>query len=658
VRPQHVHNLSHNKAERSPRHIITFDTETRWHTTPAGEVHTLRLWCLEDLWRGVPNRSRVPLASARGLTSAELADQIHARAKSSETTWVFAHNLGFDLAVTALPLLLLARGWVITQSALTIDHPWLRMRNKSRRLTMADSHSWLPKKLEVLGDDLGLHKPSLPDNDDSEVAWYERCAADVRILSAALLQLMDWWDDGGFGNWSLTGPATGWNAYRHRPSPETVTIDPDPDIRAWERAAILGGRHEVWRVGNVDAPRILELDFERSHLTVCRDLYLPRKRTRTFDHLELDDPILRNERWQVMADCVVRTEVPRYPLVVKRRTWFPVGTFRTRLCAPEIRTALNRGELVEIGAGHVYRMGHQMHEWACWLETLLDGSDQSTPPMAARAAKSWSRTVPGKWATRTTREVDCIDSHLDGWWLEPMTHHPGGVRGSLLYLGGRQHQLLHDQEAEDSFPAVLAWIQSYVRDRLGRLIDQFTLDELISCNTDGVVIRPRGYVDLAKLGADTWPLKPRVKGMYRRLEVISPQHLIIDGKPRLAGVAYNADRTGPSTWAWQTWPGLGRQIEMRSAAGYVRENRKVDLSRVPVARWVLEDGTTVPPRSIESPAGTWGLSNWLPVSDGAVYGPLRAAQHPVLARLSGHGRRADADLAADRVISAAELLPA
>jgi hypothetical protein len=173
-----------------------------------------------------------------------------------------------------------------------------------------------------------------------------------------------------------------------------------------------------------------------------------------------------------------------------------------------------------------------------------------------------------------------------------------------------------------------------------------------------VVIRPRGYVDLAKLGAETWPLKPRVKGMYRRLEVISPQHLIIDGKPRLAGVAYNADRTGPSTWAWQTWPGLGRQIEMRSAAGYVRENRKVDLSRVPVARWVLEDGTTVPPRSIESPAGTWGLSNWLPVSDGAVYGPLRTAQHPVLARLSGHGRRADDDLAADRVISAAELLPA
>jgi len=61
---------------------------------------------------------------------------------------------------------------------------------------------------------------------------------------------------------------------------------------------------------------------------------------------------------------------------------------------------------------------------------------------------------------------------------------PGGVEAAAcLYLGGRQHQLLHDQEAEDSFPAVLAWIQSYVRDRLGRLIDQFTLDELISCQT-------------------------------------------------------------------------------------------------------------------------------------------------------------------------------
>ncbi len=657
MRPQRIHNLGHNLVERSPRHLIAFDTETRWRTTAQGELHTLRLWAAADLWRGAPRKNRAPRHDGAGTTAAELAAWIDGQCRSTETTWVFAHNLGFDLAVTRLPLLLMARGWTITQSALTIDHPWLRLRKKSRRLTMTDSHSWLPQKLEKIGQEIGVRKPALPDNDDSDEAWAIRCAGDVEILSLALLQLLDWWDAGGYGNWSLTGPATGWNAYRHIRTPETVTIDPDPEQRAWERAALLGGRHEVWRVGTLPRARYLELDFERSHLTVCRHLYLPRKRVREIQGLAIDDRLLTNDRWQVMADCVVRTEVPRYPFVWKRRTWFPVGTFRTRLCGPELRTAAERGELLEVGHGWVYRMGHQMQEWAWWLEQVLDADPTAESAVARIAAKGWSRTVPGKWATRTSREVDQIPSHLDGWWLEPAVHLPGGQRCSLLYLGGTQHLVMHDQEADDSFPAVLAWIQSYTRDRLGKLIDQFSPEELVSCNTDGAIIRPRGYVDLQKLGAITWPLRPRIKGRYSNLEVISPQHLIIDGDQRLSGVAYSAERTGPANWAWQTWPGLSRQIEMRGREGYLREHRAVDLSHVPVARWVLEDGSTVPPRAQQEAGDTWGLQPWLPVCDGALHGPLRAEQHPALARPSGHGRRANDDLAAGRVISAAELLP-
>lgn len=631
--PPRIHYLHHNLRESSPRHLVVLDTETRWSDDAAGELHRLRLWCASDIWRvqrGAHGPGQLP---AQGRTGAELAEWLDSHARSSSTTWIFAHNLGFDLATTRLPLELIALGWRVTQSALTIDHPWLRMRKHSRRITMADSHSWLPHRLETIGERIGLRKPELPDNDDSDEAWYARCAADVLILGEAMCQLLDWWDQGRYGNWSLTGPSTGWNAMRHIPMPQRVVIDPDPEARSFEHQAILGGRREAFRVGRLPRARYVELDFERSHLTVCRDLPLPQKRTVRFNSLPLSSMYLHSERWSCIAECVVRTRTPRYPLVYGRRTFHPRGEFRTVLAGPEIQAALRREELVGVGPGWAYRLGRHLAPWARWVDGLLQPERADLPAVAVMAAKAWSRTVPGKWAGRTGREVDEIDCLRPGWWLEQGVHHPSGRRCSLLYLGGRQHLIVHDQDADDSFPAVLAFIQSFVREALNELIEQFDPADLVSCNTDGVIVRVHQDPDLEELSRRCSPFQVRIKGVYRDVEVISPQHLLLDGAPRLSGVAYRADRVGPLSWSWTTWPGLARQIELGDRPGYLREHRRVDLSHVPVARWVLQNGRTEAVEAWWDPEAGNHLVAWPPRQQRPLDCRLAEDQHPVLQRL-------------------------
>jgi len=210
---------------------------------------------------------------------------------------------------------------------------------------------------------------------------------------------MDWWDDGGFGNWSLTGPATGWNAYRHpaQPgdrSPSTPTpISAPGNVPPFSAVAMRCGGSVTWTLEDPRAGLRAVAPHGLPVTSTC-----PQGAPGPFDHLELDrSPSSANERWQVMADCVVRTECLRYPLVVKRRTWFPVGTFQgpgsapPRSARPEIAGSWSRSEPATSTA-----WATRWHEWACWLETLLDGSDQSTPRWQPWAAKSWSRTVAGE----------------------------------------------------------------------------------------------------------------------------------------------------------------------------------------------------------------------------------------------------------------------
>ncbi len=633
TRPVRIHNLRGNKAERSPHRLFIWDTETA--PTEAGdrEIHQLRLWCAEVVQRHDRRRTQPAIQPHQGLGTPGLIEALEAACRSTETLWAFAHNVGFDLAVTRLPLHLLSRGWTITAHALTTDAPWARLSRGSHRLVLVDSTSWLPTALADLGLQVGIDKPELPQDQDGYDAWFWRCRQDVAILRQALCELLDWWDRRALGSWSITGPQTGFNAMRHIPTPHKVVIDPDPDARAFERGAIHGGRREVWRVGRLPFADYREIDFELAHATIAAACPLPKRRSQHFEHLALDDWRLTSDRWAPIAEALIETQTPRYPLEVQGRLFYPVGRFWTRLCGPELREAVMRQELRQVGPGYIYQLGHIMGRWGQWITIALQHPAPDTPEVCRTAMKGWTRTVPGKWAGRTGRLHLRGPAAELGWALEHGKHHPTSAPVSILDMAGERQIVIQDQEADDSFPAVLAWIQSEVRVRLGRLIDTIGPEHMVSCNTDGVLARAGKWWPAAITGVQLWPLVPREKASYSTLDVISPQHVVLDATRRLSGIPRTAEEVAPHVYSWMTWPRLPRQIANGDPRGYVRDRRIADLTRVPVNRWVLSNGTCIPVQAGVDLTGTTGL-RLLPAIDYLGTGwDLPKPQHPALEAL-------------------------
>jgi hypothetical protein len=652
--PTPLHNLRGNAAERSPRHVAILDTETRWRETNDGEMHTLRLWAARFLHRGHDHPRLGVDHRAWGESVGDLVDTLAEWVRHADSLWLYIHRTAFDLSVTRLPMRLVEAGWELGDHGLTMDKPWFRARLGDNVLTVVDSSSLLSASLEKIGVLIGMPKLPLPDNADTQRDWLARCERDVDVLAAAMVQVMDWWDEHGLGCWSLTGAATGWNAYRHNRTGPPILIDPSPEARAFERRAITGGRRDVWRVGQLARSRYLEIDFERAHLTVCRHLPLPYRRRFAFGTAAVPDgqetlpgtgapaqpgnaewndrDWLDPERFGAVADVTVRTEKPRYPAHIDGRWWYPTGEFRTTLAWPELIDARDRGELVAMHGGWTHALHPHMAEWAQWIADVLDADPGTVPPMAQLAAKGWSRSVPGKWATRTSRKVDERPSHIMQWAVEHGMAHPDDVPLTILHLMGTQTWYYGDQEGDDSFPAVLAYIQSHVRLRLNRLVDLLPAGSVVSCNTDGVIVKATRTPDLERLAAATWPLVPRVKAKYHSVQVLGPNHLICDGEARLSGVPLSADLVENLTWEWHTWPGLGRQVEIAPGDGYLRQRRRVRLDAVPVTRWVLADGRTVPPRAFTTVVAGSQLLPWHLTPSELRYQALRRPQHPTLER--------------------------
>lgn len=648
------HWLHENAATRSPYRVLVIDTETRPKSAADQELQVLRLWAARLVRRQGVDPGEPRHQDYQGSTAAELGELVHRLARRDRTLWLYAHNLSFDLAVTALPVELVERGWRLTEGALTSDSPWCRMSRGDRRLTISDTWSWLPASVEAIGGLIGRRKLPLPEWEADDDAWLARCRRDVAITAEAIIGIMDWWDQGQLGNWSVSGPAAGWSTYRHRRPVPHVLIDPDPEVRAFEARAINGGRREAWRTGHLERGLYADLDLATAHLTVMSSRPLPARRFQSFDQLSPDSPYLRSRIFDVLAECELDVVEPRYPWDSGHGYFHPIGRFRSILAGPEIRDAIERGELVAIGRGHVYHVRAHMAPWAVWLATLLAVETPDVPATVRLLAKHWSRCVPGKWAGHTSEVIRKVPDPRPGWAVERGAIAGRGRAADFLRLGGELWTIARDEWADDAFPAILAFIQSHTRVAVGRLIDAIG-PAAISVNTDGVMLdvlawwrartgqfsrRQPSQVELlreldawaAALDPELAPFSARIKGAWTEATVYGPQHLVLGGERHLAGIPRRAQVLADGRYRFTAWPKLRVQLMPERPPSYRTEPRTVRLDAIPPTGWLWASGAVTPLAVGQVEGRDQPLAPLASPAVAAILGGLAAPglQHPIL----------------------------
>lgn len=650
-----IHRLRENDTVFTPAHVMFLDTETRTVKRGDDEILGLRLWCAHSDDRRPTKSGKQNSRWDEGETPQSLADAIAERLIGRPYLWIYAHNLAFDLTTTRLPLELIRRGWTVTDFALSGGDPWIRLRKGSHRVTIADSKSWLPMPLAEVGKVIGIGKPDLPDNDAAGEAWRVRCRADVQILATAMLDLMDWWDDKELGRWTITGNASGWNAFRHIKTIERVVIKPDDDEIRHDRSAIYGGRRGVWRVGKLSAGPFLELDITAAYPTVAATCLLPYHRRAKFPRLDVNDWRIQDAGWSVIAEAEIRTDAPCAPLKTDRGTVFPVGHFKTTLAGPELAELRAAGRLVAIGAGYTHQMGTVMQPWARWVLSEQNGECADSPRIARHTCKHWGRVVIGKWGAHGYERTRLGNSPSDEWGYEEGWDGEHDTRGGMVDIGSERYWVAASDNGENAYPGILAFVESHIRLRLGRIIDALGRGAVIQCDTDGLIVaEPRlgtqeaGGTIVAPPGLSgaartSWvlqqlqpliaPLTVRIKRASRHVTIIGPQHLQTDTQRRYSGIPGMATPDEDGRLVAHLWPGLKWQMSNGDPAGYVRPLRRATLSATYAPGWVLTTGIVIPPEARINSAGQSELVPWERMTRKPRGATLAGAQNPAFRNL-------------------------
>jgi hypothetical protein len=627
-----VHNLRPNETTWTPPVVATLDTETRHTMTDGTETHVLRCWNAQLRVRRDKRKTVEREESEEGMFASDAAFTVAAWNRKHPTLWVYCHNLAFDMTTSEITTHLADLGYTVTDFAIDSPSPFVKMTNGRCHITLADSFSWLPGRLEDVASKMRMVKPPLPGNEDDDAWWLARCRADAEILSAAMTTIMDWWDDNRLGHWSITGSASGWNVMRHIIDARRFTINTAPDGIAFDRRAIYGGRRGMFRAGNLPAGNYADIDFSAAYPTVASSLPLPHERMAHFSSLPIDHRWLTSDRHGVIATVRLRTDVPRWPVRADNRVWYPVGEFETVLAGPDIAEAIALGCLVSVGEGWVHRLGFALRPWAEWCLEISGGADESAPEVVRMWAKHCGRAVIGKWAQRAFNTIEIGPAPRRGWWASDGWNHTEGCRATIIDFDGRRWQASASGDGDNCYPAVLAWVEAYVRVRLNRMLESMPDGAPVACDTDGALIDmdALGTWDEARVGLA--PLVPRAKGHYSTVETIGPQHMILDGRRRFAGVPAAAKVNEDGSLDALLWPKLVWQMGNGRPGEYTRPTQNYRVSATYAPGWVLAGGDVLPVETQINDAGETVLMSWRECRWGRMGYALAAEQNKDLGR--------------------------
>lgn len=290
-----------------------------------------------------------------------------------------------------------------------------------------------------------------------------------------------------------TAAQLGWNHARRIASYSTLHVNLDPSTRQLERRAYHGGRNEAFFLG--DAPgTCYSLDVKSCYAAICAEELLP---CVCLEEFRAGLPVESiNTKWvdHWIADVIVKTDVPDYPLRWQGTPIYPIGEFVTALAWPELRMAIDRGHVQQILSARRYDTDHVFSEYADWYFKVRALGDEDKLNRMQGVVKAMFNASLGYTAREKYDWVpwDCQIGHK--YWLGT-TVSPDDMQTPVAaqVLDGERRWLKIAGEPFEAMPFLHATICSYARVRLLEIFTKAGRENVLYCDTDGVLVNRAGF---------------------------------------------------------------------------------------------------------------------------------------------------------------------
>jgi hypothetical protein len=584
--------LRRNRSTASPGSIIFVDTETASETMPGYETRRLhKLVVGRATYVRLDNGLETRRKEITFTTADEFWVWLLNVSQQVRPTWVFAHNIGFDLTVLDFWDTLHTGEWRIRDDDIPIElekrkaadlRPWrgffvdgdpptiISCKHKSGlRAIFVDTMNYWPTSLKKLGKNVGLPKLEMPQADASADDWETYCARDVAIIEKAVLGLIKWVSDNDYGMFRYTASAQAMAAFRHRFYDKLINLERPDEVKKLERASYFGGRLEMLYEGKFEG-KIWELDVQGMYPAIMGEEYVPRELVSSWLNGEPFTPPPVGPGRFTVAEVLIETQAETYPLRMANCTLYPQGRYWTVLCGRELEAAFERGHVSCIGHWANYQLSQLFSEFVKHFWEKRQAAYDAGNELEQQLCKTMMASLYGKFAQLNPQWKTC-DSELDGpaWGRFPEMDHETQEAIICRHIGLHTERMIGKTDHSQSFTAVSSWVTSAARERMRELIGHAGKRNCLYVVYDALFVTQAGFNNLWLAGE----IKPgtigklKVNGYADHAEFRGFNNYTMGDKRVIAGIKPDAIEIGNHVYQQTEFQGIADIISSKPPDG-------------------------------------------------------------------------------------------
>lgn len=552
----YYHELEPNKTNQRPRNYCFIDTEAKIETDLKGiQTHTLKIGVANFVYKGKKDRKGKDIVwefrTIDGFWSKLLS-----LTEKDRVLCVLAHNTGYDIRILDGFSSLYQYGYSITSLWVAQSAFIMKAKKGKQKILFLDTTNYMQGTLEKWGEMLGYKKVEVDWTTATDEELLVRCREDVRILRGIWESWETFCDENDLGSFAPTAPGQTFNAFRHRFMGTPIYIHANEEATEIERGSYYGGRVECFWLGKVPGETFYKLDINSMYPYVMRENPVPimfKGVLRDVKQTTLEKII---DRYALIAECYIDTKDPFYPKRVDGKLCWPTGVFKTNLATPELRLALESGDLVGVGRVCVYESEIIFRSFVDHFYALRSRYKSDGNRIFEQLTKLMLNSLYGKFGQRgeTWKRNDTIHFPQDGWVQDYDIDSGKVIRGYQIC----EHfwEILPAGESCHSFVAIASHVTAYARMHLLRLMRLAGLENVFYVDTDSLIVNRLGFTRLREWQDSKRLGSLKLEDTVKTLEVIAPKAYSTEHEEKRKGIPKSARTVSPGSFEYMQWQGI------------------------------------------------------------------------------------------------------
>lgn len=603
------HIIQGNKRCHYPRECVFVDTETIQEKIDDNAVKHILVYGYAE-YRDYDHSNRKD--SLEFTDAVTFWEWVVGKVAKKRTLFIFAHNQDFDFRVLEGfsnlkslgfhlgSLICDGQRWIVTFSTdppktLQKQDPERYIKDpQPRRITTLDTLNYFKSSLANLGKTLGLEKLTMPADFTDREKLSEYCKRDVEILRLSVEKYFQFIVDNDLGNFGSTMAKQSLNAYRHRFMSYPIHIHTIKNVIDLERESYYGGRTECFYVGTLHKDTYYKLDINSMYPYVMRQFNYPTKHVFHRYLFRQDVHEKHKNTLTFIAKVSVNTNKPCIPYRYNNRLCFPVGSFTTTLCKPEIELLDKENIHYEIREIAYYEEAPIFRDYVDYFYSLRQQFKREGNKQYEYFVKLFMNSLYGKFGQRSPEWELCAGKQGNESFYERIMDIETGKEYAIKCIDGTVFELTGWKEGWDTFVAVSSFVTSYARRLLWEMIHTAGMENVYYCDTDSLFTNKTGYENLDPFLSETELGKLKMEDTTENLIIRNLKDYVFGEETKIKGIRKRSKQIDDNTFEAEQWEHLDGSLHYNRLETVVTKSVTKHLKREYQKGIITDTGRVIP----------------------------------------------------------------